>query len=72
MIATTIDLYPFPVFLTEGGYIDGKGKIAGVFQSEEDARSEHADDKAIAILAWSDLTPDQQFVATGNSESMGN
>lgn len=57
------------VIPTEGGVIFG-GKIAGLFMSEEDARSMEADKLAWGTVAWDSLTPEQQAVAVRNTESL--
>ena len=58
-----------PVILTEGCHIDGV-KIAGIFSSEDDARSIDADQLALGTVAWDKLTMHQQEVATENTESL--
>lgn len=58
------------VVLTEGCYVAPGGKIAGIFASEQDARSSDADQRALGTIAWDKLTPHQQEVATANSESL--
>lgn len=58
------------VIPTEGGVISGRGKIVGLFMSEEDARSMEADKLAVGIVAWDSLTPEQQAIAARNTESL--
>lgn len=58
------------VILTEGGYVDDCGKIAGMFTSEEDARAGNADELAIGILAWDRLSDEQQQDASANSDAL--
>lgn len=58
------------VIPTEGGFISGRGKIVGLFMSEEDARSEEADKLAWGTVAWDFLTPEQQLIAARNTESL--
>lgn len=54
------------VIVTEGEIIDGT-KIAGVFASEDDARSGNADALALGTVAWETLTVDEQSIAVANS-----
>ena len=59
-----------PVYPTEGCHITGTGKVAGLFRTIEDAIA--GDDHAEAIVAWDKLTPEEQDVATANSEWLAN
>ena len=48
---------------TEGGTVIVGGnarKIVGLFSTEEDARSPHADMVAWGTVGWTDLTPEQR------------
>jgi len=67
---TRVHVFGSPVILTEGGHVDDFGKIVGVFGSEEAARSDDPDSAAIATLAWSGLTAEQQAMARENSEAL--
>ena len=58
------------VILTEGGSIDGGPILYGVFERPRDARSENADDLAIAIVHAESLTEEQIEIARRNSEVM--
>lgn len=58
------------VIPTEGGFISGRGKIVGLFMSEEDARSVDADKLAWGSISWDSLTPEQQAIAIRNTESL--
>lgn len=67
---TTVDRYE-DIILT-AGMIDGAtGKqIFGMFDSEEDARSEDCDDLAIGTVGAADLTTEQIELAERNSEAL--
>ena len=57
------------VIIAEGGTVYGR-LIYGVFETEEDARSEDADDLLIGIALWGDLTDEQAEIAARNSKAL--
>jgi hypothetical protein len=60
------------VILTLGGHLDGRAdRVVGVFATEADARSERADELALAILSEKALSPNQRADAEHNSEVLG-
>jgi hypothetical protein len=61
----TLQLIP-----TEGGHVDNCGKIAGLFESEDDARGSDPDSATWGTVAWDSLTPEQQAVAARNSVAL--
>ena len=61
---------PLFLFPTEGCHINGTGKVAGLFRTIEDAKA--GDGHEEAIVLWVNLTPEEQAVATANSEWLAN
>lgn len=58
------------VIVTEGGTVAGRGKIYGVFASEDDARSCDADSLALGTVGPDALTDEQRADAHANSEAL--
>ncbi len=58
------------VILTAGMWFENKGQIAGVFACPDDAASPDADELAIAIVGFDDLSPEQQADAEHNSDAL--
>lgn len=58
------------LIVTEGMSMSNGGTIYGVFDSEEDASSEHADELALGTVGASELTPAQREIAARNSERL--
>jgi hypothetical protein len=52
----------------EGCWVTGSGKIAGIYRWIEDMTDPEAEPSD--ILAWDKLTPDEQVIATANSDDM--
>lgn len=58
------------VIITAGAFLDGVGRIYGVFRNEADARSEDADERAIGTVGASALTEEQRAIAEENSREI--
>ena len=58
------------VLLTEGGVVLGSGRVYGVFDSVDDARSEDADALAICTLGEDSLPQELRDLAARNSERL--
>lgn len=62
---STISLIP-----TEGATFSDCGKIVGLFSDEADALSDDPDSAAWGIVGWDTLTPEQQAIATRNTNAL--
>ena len=60
-------VWGFPVILTEGGHVDGCGKIVGAFDSEDAARSDDPDSAVIGTLSWDGIGDELRADATHNT-----
>jgi hypothetical protein len=71
MILKSTTLEPYgEVFLTEGMTMTSGRKIYGVFVSEDEAMSPHADRLTLAIINGQDLTSIQRITARHNSNAI--